>query len=316
MQKLKFEYRITAAYLIVGGLWIIFSDSLLNYFIHDPDLITHFQTFKGWFYVIVTGLLLYLVLKNHLERIREAEHKAKESDRLKTAFLQNISHEIRTPMNAIIGYVELLKAEDLTTTQKTQYLETISQSSNQLLDIVNEVLDISLIETGNLRVTKREIDLNDLLDDIYLLFKPSIKQEITFSLKKGLPDEMSLILTDEIKIRQILNNLINNAIKFTDKGHIGYGYELKNNELEFFIEDTGIGIEPSFQEKVFERFRKAATGNSRLYDGVGLGLAICKGNVEILNGRIWIKSETARGSTLYFTIPYEPVTKVQSDKLQ
>lgn len=315
MQKIKFEYRITAIYLIVGSLWIIFSDELLNYFIHDPDLITRLQTYKGWFYVVITGLLLYLLLKSHLEKLRNAEQKAKESDRLKTAFLQNISHEIRTPMNGIMGYVELLKTSNLSQTQRTHFLEVINQSSNQLLNIVNEVLDISLIETGNLRVNKKEVNLNDLLDDLYLLFKPLIREGISFSHEKSLTDQLSIILTDEIKIRQILNNLLNNAIKFTDKGYVNFGYVLKNQELEFFVADTGIGIEPTFQEKVFERFRKANIENTRLYDGIGLGLAICKGNVELLKGRIWIKSETGKGSTVFFAIPYDTANKLNTNEI-
>lgn len=302
---MNFENRITAGYLIVGGLWIVLSDKLLNYFIKDPDILTRFQTYKGWFYVIITAILLYLILRRHLVQLRNAEHKAKESDRLKTAFLQNISHEIRTPMNSIIGFTELLRVNKLSEIQKTEFLEIITLSSNQLLNIVNEVLDISLIETGNIRVNQKKVHLNKLLEELNSFFKPLVNKEMSFSIHKGLSDEQSYILTDEVKIRQILTNLITNAIKFTDSGDITAGYHLKNNELEFFIEDTGIGIPENLQDEIFKRFHKVEVEKTRLYQGVGLGLSICKANVDLLNGKIWVKSESGKGSTFYFTIPYK-----------
>jgi signal transduction histidine kinase/ActR/RegA family two-component response regulator len=314
MRKIKFEYRIIAGYIIVGGIWIIFSYKVLNYFIRDPDLLTRIQTFKGWFYVLITAILFYSLLKSHLVKIRNAEQKAIDSDRLKTAFLQNISHEIRTPMNSIIGFSQLLRDKGATETEKEDYLEMIAKSSDQLLNIVNEVLDISLIETGNISINKKIVCLNTLLDEIYISNKPLVKNNIEFSLIKGLSDPLSTIITDDIKVRQILNNLISNAIKFTDKGHIRFGYSLVNGELEFFTEDTGIGIDPEFHEIIFERFRKIEEESIRLYDGVGLGLAISKGNIGLLNGRLWLESEMGKGSRFFFTIPYEQIAEEETIK--
>jgi signal transduction histidine kinase/CheY-like chemotaxis protein len=307
MQKLKFEYRIIAGYIIIGGLWIIFSDKLLNYFIHDPESLTRIQTFKGWFYVLITAALFYSLLKTHLVKIRKAEQNAVDSDRLKTAFLQNISHEIRTPMNSIVGFSGLLKGNGISDSEKNDYLELIAKSSDQLLNIVNEVLDISLIETGNISVNKKRVQLNNVMDELYISHKHLINNDISFSLSKGLPDKESLILTDVIKVRQVLHNLLNNAFKFTERGSVRYGYSLVNDDLEFFIEDTGIGIEPEYHHKIFDRFLKIGQESIRLYDGVGLGLAISKGNVELLKGRIWVESEPGKGSKFFFTIPYELV---------
>ena len=183
----------------------------------------------------------------------------------------------------------------------------ISKSSDQLLNIVNEVLEISLIETGNLSVNLKRVQLNNLMMEIYHSYKPLINKEISLTVSTGLSDSLSLILTDVIKIRQIISNLLNNAVKFTDKGHIGFGYILKDNELQFFIEDTGIGIAGDFHDKVFERFLKVGIDDQRLYEGVGLGLAICKGNIDLLKGRIWMESEPGKGSKFFFTIPYKPV---------
>jgi signal transduction histidine kinase/CheY-like chemotaxis protein len=307
MQKLKFEYRIIAGYVIIGGIWIVFSDKLLNYFIREPDMLTRIQTFKGWFYVLITAVLFYSLLKSHLVKLRKAEQKAIDSDRLKTTFLQNISHEIRTPMNSIVGFSELLKDKNISDIEKAEYLELIGKSSEQLLNIVNEVLDISLIETGNTSVAKKRVNLNHLIDEIYLLYEPLIKNDISLSSVKGLSDPLSLIVTDAYKVRQTLNNLINNAIKFTDYGQIKFGYNLVDNELEFFVEDTGIGINPDFHHEIFDRFHKVGPENIKIYEGVGLGLAICKGNIDLLKGRIWLESEAGKGSKFFFTIPYEPL---------
>jgi signal transduction histidine kinase len=215
LRKIKFELRITAGYILIGGLWILFSDELLNFFIEDPHLVARLQTYKGWFYVVITSLLFYSLLKKHLVELRIAEQKAKESDKLKTAFLQNISHEIRNPMNGIIGFTELLKDNDISDSQKDQYLDIIGKSSDQLLKIVNEVLDISLIETGNIHVNNIRVNLNELLEEIFLSFKSLVVKEVIFSVKKGLPDNSSIVLTDSVKVRQVLTNLLNNAIKFT-----------------------------------------------------------------------------------------------------
>jgi CheY-like chemotaxis protein len=217
-------------------------------------------------------------------------------------------------MNGIIGFSGLLKSNDLTESKKYQYLEIITKSSEQLLKIVNEVMDISLIETGGIKLHESKVCLNSLLDDIQLSITATLRKELTFSVQKGLSDSESMIITDEGKFSQILNNLIGNAIKFTPDGEIKIGYVLKGNELEFYVKDSGIGIDPVIQERIFERFFQADHSTSRIYSGIGLGLAICKGNIELLNGRIWLKSELNKGSVFYFTIPYKPVN--QPDKVQ
>ncbi len=308
MRNIKFEYKITAVYLILGGLWILFSDNLLYLLFNDREALTQMQTYKGWFYVVITALLLYSLLKKHLVKLRSAEQKAVENDRLKTAFMQNISHEIRTPMNGIIGFAGLLKSETLSEEQKSQYLDIIIKSSEQLLTIVNAVLDMSLIESGTLSTLKSNVNLNEIMDDVYQANISQINRGITFSIRKGLKDKESNITTDNIKIRQVLQNLLSNAIKFTEQGSIELGYSLKGNELEFYIKDTGIGIDSDMHNEIFNRFFQTEKGIEKLYEGVGLGLAICKGNIDLLKGRIWLESEPGKGSTFFFTIPYIPTT--------
>jgi signal transduction histidine kinase len=284
-------------------LWIIFSDRFVQHLTTDIYLLSELQTFKGWFYVIVTTILFYILLKRHLKKLRKAEEDAKKSDHLKTSFLQNISHEIRTPMNGIIGFTELLKSDNLSAEQRKEFLKIIIKSSKQLLSVVDDVLAMSLLETGNIKAYENAVNLNELMDDLYQLYKPLIGNEINFELNKGLSNELSEIVTDKVKLRQIIYNLLNNANKFTSKGHIHFGYNLRDGILEFYIEDTGIGIDTENYNNIFERFRKSVKKGTEIYDGLGLGLAICKGNVEILGGEIWLKSKLNTGTTFYFTIP-------------
>lgn len=305
MPKLKFELKITVIYLIIGSLWIIFSDRFVSHLTSDIYILSELQTYKGWFYVFITSILFYLLLKSHLKKLRKAEQEAKESDRLKTAFLQNISHEIRTPMNGIIGFTELLSSDNISEEQKMEYLKIIIKSSNQLLSIVDDVLAMSLLETGNINANENQVSLNEMMDELYDLFNPQIGSNVEFELNKGLSDNLSEIVTDKIKLTQIIYNLLSNANKFTSIGHIHFGYQLKNKILEFYVEDTGIGIDNEEHNTIFQRFFKSGKNGSKLYDGVGLGLAICKGNVEILGGKIWLKSDLNSGSTFYFTIPYK-----------
>lgn len=312
MRKIKFEYRITLSYLILGSLWIAFSDNLLIYFFKDPTILTHIQTYKGWFFVVITAILFHIILKRHLVRLRDAENKAKESDRLKTAFLQNISHEIRTPMNSIVGFADLLQDNHLPEMKKTEYLKIINTSSHQLLNIINEILDISMIESGNIEIIENELNLNKLLNEVYAFFQPLLKKELTFSLLKGLPDQHAFILGDEGKLRKVLMNIISNALKFTDKGHIVFGYAIKDGRLEFYVEDSGIGIPEESLLKIFSHFQKSDPGISRIYDGVGLGLSISKGIIDLMKGKLWVNSIPGKGSTFYFTIPYKPVMKIEN----
>jgi len=311
---MRFEYRFAAIYILLGGTWIIFSDELLASFIKDPELMTTFQTYKGWFYVLITSLLFFYILKGHISKLRKAENKARESDLLKTAFLKNISHEIRTPMNSIIGFAALLDGNNITESKKSEYLQIINNSSHQLLDIVNEILDISLIETRSLNVVEKKVSINRLIDEIHEYFRPLLRSNIDLLNHKGLDDEQATVITDGLKIRKILSNLINNALKFTERGHISFGYVLEENEMVFFVEDTGIGIPEKFRPNLFTRFQKAEYDPGKLYEGLGLGLSICKGYIELLNGRIWVDSEPGKGSKFYFTLPYKPFPGTSSEK--
>ena len=237
--------------------------------------------------------------------IVKALDKANESDRLKTAFLQNISHEIRTPLNGIIGFSNLLQEEDITKEEIKEFTNIIQNSGKRLIEIVNNVLDISKIEAGSVHIINKSFCLNTLIKSLHDFFLPiALSKNIVLSYNYLNNDDDSQIQSDEGKINQIMTNLINNAIKFTKSGIVDFGYKVINNEIEFYVKDSGIGIPEEMHRKVFERFIQGDLSISRGYEGSGLGLAICKGLVDILGGNIWVKSEVNIGSTFSFTIPY------------
>ncbi len=239
------------------------------------------------------------------QELIRAKERAEESDHLKTAFLHNISHEIRTPMNAIVGFSALLNEPDVDKETQRAYVNTIIESSDQLLAIVNDIIEISNIEVGILKANINEVNLNSQLLSVYQQFShKASERRIEFRLNTSLSGSRAMIRTDSVKLIQILSNLIGNAFKFTRYGKIVFGYSLKGNFLEFFVSDTGIGIAEDQYEKIFERFYQVESSASRGYEGTGLGLSITRGYVEFLGGKIWLSSAPGKGTTVYFTLPY------------
>jgi PAS domain S-box-containing protein len=244
--------------------------------------------------------------------LERAKEKAEESDRLKTAFLANMSHEIRTPMNGILGFAELLKSPTLTGGKMHQYIKIIQQSGRRMLTIINDLIDISKIEAGQIEYRKEETSINKLINNLYAFFKPEVEQKgISFYCSGELSEGKSIIETDRTKLTQVLTNLLKNAVKFTEKGRIGFGYTLKKlsgekgKNLEFFVEDTGSGITNETKDKIFERFWQGDLSYTKEYEGTGLGLSISKAYVELLGGKIWVESKPGKGSAFFFTVPYK-----------
>jgi PAS domain S-box-containing protein len=246
------------------------------------------------------------------QELTQAKEKAEESDKLKTAFLASMSHEIRTPMNHIIGFLELLKDTELNQIEREEFLHIIRASGNNLLRIIDDIIDIAKIETQQLEIDNEEVTLNKFLEDLLYTYQDLIsvddKPDLRIQLKIPEKEIISEIITDSERLQQILNNLLANAIKFTSKGKIVFGYNLTpNSRIQFFVSDTGIGIPKEKHELIFQRFRQLDYGYTRAYGGTGLGLAISKGLIEMLGGEIWVESEVDKGSTFFFTIPYKPV---------
>jgi len=260
----------------------------------------------------IVGISIDITEKRRAEeKLKEAKEKAEESDRLKTAFLANMSHEIRTPMNGIIGFSNLLRNPDLTQEERNEFINHINNCGNTLLNLIDDIIDISKIESGQLKIKITECNINEIIDELYDIFentrKLNGKETIEIKTKKSLNDNEASILTDHFRLKQILNNLMSNALKFTQKGFIELGYSLKNNIIEFYVKDTGIGIPKEKQHIIFERFGQVLDANYFLnLKGTGLGLSISLNLIKLLGGEMWVESDTGKGSTFYFTIPYHP----------
>ena len=264
-----------------------------------------------------------------------AKEKAEESNRLKTEFLNNISHEVRTPMNGILGFSNQLKKPNISFEKQKNYVDIISSSTNQLLQIIDDIIEISSLETKQVTVSEKEVCINDLLVQLFSVFDIKAKEnKIPLYLKKSLSDEASTIIIDASMFTKALGNLLDNAIRFTNEGFVEFGYRLisvktktlksqrekketlgpqditivkKPVELQFFIKDTGIGIEPEKHKLIFERFSQENVDVARDFGGLGLGLSIAKENIKLLGGDISLKSEKGKGSTFFVTIPYKLV---------
>jgi signal transduction histidine kinase len=249
-----------------------------------------------------------------------AKEHAEESDRLKSAFLANMSHEIRTPMNGILGFTRLLNTPNLTVEKQQKYICIIENSGERMLNIINDIVSISKIESGILDVNISEYNINKQMEDVYNFFKAETeKKGILLSFNNSLLEKDFIVKTDKEKLYAILTNVIKNAIKFTNEGSIELGCLKKGKFIEFYVKDSGVGIRQEQKKLIFERFRQGSESLNRNYEGAGLGLSISKAYVELLGGKIWVKSveenllvEKAGGSTFYFTIPSFSEQKEQS----
>ncbi len=244
------------------------------------------------------------------QKLVEARRIADEADMLKSNFLANMSHEIRTPMNGILGFAQLLQHEEVDKEMQSRYLDIISHNGTMLVNLIDDIMDISKIEAGQLPFNKTEVNLDNLMFDLYTFFNEiKFKQEkehISIRLLNLNDDENSVFYTDEQRIRQVLTNLIGNSLKFTDKGIVEFGYINKREEhlIQFYVRDTGIGVPKDKQDLIFDRFRQVEEGSTRKYGGTGIGLFISKHIVDLLGGKIWLESEPNEGSTFYFSLPY------------
>ena len=248
-----------------------------------------------------------------LSRIRNIEsdlinikETTRQTDKLKNEFISNISHEIRTPMNAIVGLTSFLNNPEITRAEAEDYIEAINSSCKQLLTVIDDIVDISKIESGQLIIMVEEVNLNDILRDLYSIYRDQGKlKNIDLGYSSGLTDDRSQIRTDGLRIRQVFRNLLNNAFKFTEAGNIEFGYFPDDGKITFYVKDDGIGIPPENQSLIFDRFWQAESSVSRSHEGLGLGLSISKKIVEKMGGTIRVESEPGRGSVFYFSLPLE-----------
>jgi len=265
------------------------------------------------FIILVIGIILmfYLIFNLREQRIYEkqlieSKNKAEESDRLKTAFLSNISHEIRTPMNGIVGFSQMVTDHNLSEERRDYYAQIIVESSNTLLSVVNDILDISRLEAGIVHLYTEKFNIAELLIEVLNTNQPkALAKNISFKIVND-SNSQPEVTGDKTKIYQVLNHLLSNAFKFTNEGFVNFGYRIEDTKLIFYVRDSGIGIAAEMHQKVFELFRQAELSFTRRYGGTGLGLTISQRFVKMMGGEIWVESEVCKGSTFYFSVPYLP----------
>lgn len=342
--KLRFFYASLAGWLI-----LLFYNAGVIFYAHAPDLIVISTNFYFISFNIIGMIAAYSIeyytrrnfflnyeLDKEKLRIEEnnknlektveerttellmAKEKAEESDRLKSAFLANMSHEIRTPMNGILGFSELLKKPGLTGSEQQMYISMIEKSGARMLNIINDIVDISKIEAGLVNIVKGPADINEMIGYIYSFFKPETEaKKIVLSVGSHLAENDAIIFSDREKIYAILTNLVKNAVKYTEKGSIEFGCYRKGDWIEFYVKDTGIGIPGNRQEAIFERFIQADIADKMARQGAGLGLSISKAYVEMLGGKIWVISKEGEGAEFSFSLPvHADQTQVQADSSQ
>lgn len=297
---------------IIFSIVILLNVSLLFFIEYRyPGIFGHYENERLRIIDLYTGIMIYLLLSVFLLKFAikyyvSQKERAQKADKLKSNFLANMSHEIRTPMNGILGFAGLLKDSDLPKEVQQKYIAIIEKSGIRLLNLINDIIDISKIESGLTEVEISDSNINEEMEYIHTFFNPEVEAKgMKLILKSYLPANECVVQTDKEKIFAILTNLIKNAIKYSEKGFIEFGCIKKGRFLEFHVKDTGIGISPDKHESIFERFVQVESDGNMTKHGSGLGLSITKAFVELLGGKIWLESTPGAGSVFYFTIPFK-----------
>ncbi len=295
--------------LFFTSLILVLNVAILYYIDNRfPSLTGHYPSIGARIEDVYTGIFLYfflifIVMRGAKNIYITQYKKAKKADQLKSSFLANMSHEIRTPLNAIVGFSNILADENLTVEEKKQYIEIINGSNDSLLRLVNDILDVSMIESDQLSLVTTRCDVGNLMDNLKETYLLKLNESHTIRLiNKKMPGHV-LVKTDSARLQQVMINLLDNAVKYTEKGEIEFGFSVEDKYLKFYVKDTGIGIKDYHLNYLFDRFYKVEDDNTKLFRGTGIGLYLSKRIVGMLGGEIWIESEYGKGSMFYFTIP-------------
>ncbi len=324
--KNRIALKITLIYFIIGFLWILFSDQFILSLEGSVDAITILQTYKGWFFIFITSILLFILIRNEITKknkveadLIKAKTKAEESDLLKSAFLSNMSHEIRTPLNGILGFCELLLDDSFSRDDKKVFATNLTKNGNDLLKLINDIMDISKIQENQLDISKKKFNLNNLLNVIYFEYQQSdlkaMRKRICFKLLKPANDIEIELFSDPVRLMHIFKSLLNNSFFFTTEGFIHFGYQLTESGIQLFVEDSGCGIDESSRDLIFKPFFKGknmVVGSK----GFGLGLAISKGLAKLLGGELQFTSTPGKGTKFYFDINNQDILQQKPAKVK
>lgn len=258
----------------------------------NEELMTHRET-------------LEVMVKERTADMEKAMKKAEEADRLKTAFLANMSHEIRTPMNSIVGFSSLLDNDEFSRAEKKEFTNIIHKNCDSLQVLINDIIEVSLIESNQLTLVKTDFELIAILKELESFFRMKNEKNLDIRFVPGNALTEFWLHSDPVRFRQIISNLLDNAVKYTEKGYVHFGFKVSGNFIEFNVSDSGIGIPKEEYDNVFNHFYKIETDTTRLFRGAGIGLSICNRLVKMLGGIIWVESEIGKGTTFYFTLPNE-----------
>ena len=308
--KNRIALKITLIYFTLGLLWILFSDDLAVRLTNSAEALDKIQNYKGAFFILVTSILLFLLVRNEILKknkieaeLIKAKNKAEEADLLKSAFISNMSHEIRTPLNGILGFCELILDDSFTTEEKKVFAQNLTKNGGDLLKLINDIMDISKIQENQFEITTKRFNLNNLLDLLYYEYQQSdlkeLRENVSFKLINDEKSPIVDMISDSVRLTHIFRNLLNNAFFFTPEGFIHFGFEETETGIELFVEDSGCGIEESSKDHIFKPFFKGknmVVGNK----GFGLGLAISKGLVRLLGSDLKFKTQVNVGTRFYF----------------
>lgn len=323
--KNRIAIKITLLYLTIGFLWILFSDQFIYLTVKSADSITILQTYKGWFFVVITGALLFYLIRREIhkkdeveERLTQAKSKAEESDLLKSAFISNMSHEIRTPLNGILGFCELILDDSFTIEEKKVFAKNLTKNGGDLLKLINDIMDISKIQENQFEIAKKRFNLNSLLEVLYYEYQQSEQKElrpnVSFQLINDEQSPQIEMISDQVRLTHILRNLLNNAFFFTTTGFVRFGFNQTKSGIEIFVEDSGCGIDEASKDHIFKPFFKGKStvvGNK----GFGLGLAISKGLVKLLGSNLNFTTQVNAGTRFFFSFDMKDIT-IKSPKLK
>ncbi|MBE0650289.1 MAG: response regulator [Bacteroidales bacterium] len=304
-------FMLDGKQLLLAGILLVINVAGLYYIeSHHPEIVGRYPNRQDRIEDVYTGISMYLFIIFIMMRGAKNTYitqykKAKKADQLKSSFLANMSHEIRTPLNAIVGFSNILADENLTSEEKKQYAVIINSSNNSLLRLVNDILDVSMIESDQLSLVPSKCDIGNLMDNLEETYLLKIHENPGISLVNTKVPGHVYVKTDCARLQQVMVNLLDNAIKYTEKGEVEFGFFVEEKSLKFYVKDSGIGIKDSHLNYLFDRFYKVEDDNTKLFRGTGIGLYLSKKIVGMLGGEIWVSSKFGEGSAFYFTVPKE-----------